>query len=96
MFIRVKVRGPTENDPGRTVELPTWNMQGDIDNDGFVVVQVPDDDMPTDHDRWNQVRAERIGNLHVVTHMPDGVLNNWLRRLSERYDAMESTFRPFG
>ncbi len=96
MFIQVQVRGPTENDPGSTVELPTWEMRGDIDEQGLVVIQVSDDDIPTDHDRWSQVRAERIGNLHVVTHMPDGVLNDWLRRLSERYDRRESLLRPFG
>ena len=96
MFIKVRVQGSVDSEQGRTVALPTWEMQGEIDDDGYVVVQVPDDDIPTDHDRWNQVRAERIGNLHVVTHMPDGVLNDWLRRLSERYDRRESLLRPFG
>jgi hypothetical protein len=43
--LKVKITGSGKPDDPRRVNLPTYHMIGDIDKDGFVTVEVPNDEV---------------------------------------------------
>lgn len=94
-FLLPMIGAGTDKDP-RTINLPSWCMVGDVLPDGTVVIDIREDDLPSTHDDWSKISVERVGDLDVVTHVPDSVLGSWLRLLSERYDTLESTYKPYG
>lgn len=87
MQVKVKLKGSGTPDDPYGANLPTYrHVYGSIDQ-GWIIVDVPDDVHGLSEDDLKSAEIERTTRGDVVTKLPAGALETVHRHLDKRYPS---------